>query len=197
MSRQDQYKRRELRRQRIAEVYPYADAADMQQLADELGITENTLRHLANKFGIKKAPLAASRNRSVMKKHRGRSKYSQDVIDTVRQYYPTHSAKWIAEKIGVTDRVVMSIAHRNGISGRKEYTEGTKRLCRMYRGTRKTDFQSDKLSPSDQHNEERLRLLQLPKEALVDMILKGGISQFTIQNSKFIVDKLTSRRVDK
>ena len=169
MSRQDQYKRREMRRQRIAEVYPHADVAGVQQLADELGITMNTLRSLANKFGIKKTPLALSRNLSGMKKHRGRSKYSQDVIDAVCQYYPTHTAKWIAEKMGIPDKIVKSIAHRNGISGRKEYTEGTKRLCRTYRSGRKTTSQPNTSSAID--NEERIRLLQLPKDTLVDMIL--------------------------
>jgi len=127
----------EWRRRRIAEVYPDGDEAALQRLAEELGVTRSSVSAMAGKLGIRRSEAAvrASMGRMSDRMRERATKYGPDVIEHLREYYPTHTNEECAEHFGMSKGSVFQLARRHGIRKTPEHrSEVCSRSHRKKRG---------------------------------------------------------------
>lgn len=107
------------RRQRISEIYPEGSEEQLQALARELGIARKTLNALARKYGIRRSPeLCREKIRQMGLACR---KYSPEMLDELRAYYPTHTNKECAEHFGIPAPKLATLANRMGVGKSAEH----------------------------------------------------------------------------
>ena len=98
----------------------YADTPT-QELADRLGIKYWTVSKMAKRLGVSKSAAFLSSCSSRVKKRRNKKIDSKDIIEYMRQHYPTTPDYKIAEDVGINERTVRRIAAREGLHKDKDY----------------------------------------------------------------------------
>lgn len=109
-SEQDEYRRR-----RIAEVYPDGSKEELLALAEELGISVDSIKQIALKYGIHRSEAACKRA-----KQNAARKFSMEFIKSIAEYYPHHSNKDCAEHFGINITALRYIARYYGMKKRKK-----------------------------------------------------------------------------
>lgn len=84
------------RNKRIAEVYPDGDKDALQQLSDELGISQQSIGCLAYRIGLK------------------RNRRPPQYLDELAAYFPTHTDNECAARFGIKKTQVQNIARSRG-----------------------------------------------------------------------------------
>lgn len=124
------------RNSRIAEVFPDGTRQQLQQLADELGISMHSLYVLAHEAGLKRSPESISA--AQIEGHAKTRKYSPELIAAAAAYYPDHSTEECAEKFGIHLRTLKVYAATHGWKKTPEYRSRLSRELHRRRKERKT-----------------------------------------------------------
>jgi transposase len=115
----------EWRSRRIAEVYPDADGEALKALAEELGLSMSGLKSEASMAGVKRSEerVRESRRMGIGK----RKIFTEELINAIGEYYPTHTNQEVAEHFGINIGSLNQIAVRYGMKKTTEHKSMVRR----------------------------------------------------------------------